>query len=298
MERKWTGKTQGGTFGQKSVLFYFKYGSLRLAYLFLYLIIPFYLIFDRKGYNAMHWYSKYCVNTEKKNHIPFIFRLFYNFGQVFIDRFALFGNPKNRFRFTYENKEIFDQYLLSEKGFLVTSAHVGNFELLSYSIEKTSKTIHPILFGGEAEVFQKLRNKIFLDKNIDPIILNEDGSYIFEINNALQKGGIVSMPADRTFGKIKEFKTQFLGHEATFPLGVFHIAVSLNIPILTIFVVKEKYKHYKVYVNELKGDRAQKNKMVAAELLGNEYVQNLEKIIRKYPNQWYNFYKFWDANEN
>jgi len=297
MERKWSGKTQGGTFGQKSVLFYFKYGSLRLAYLFLYFIIPFYLIFDRKGYKAMHWYSKYCVNKERKFHLPFIFSIFHNFGQVFIDRFAVFGNPKNKFQFIYENKEIFDQYLLGEKGFLVTSAHVGNFELLSYSIEKTKKTIHPILFGGEAEVFQKLRNSIFSDKNIDPIILNEEGNYIFEINNALQNGGIVSMPADRTYGKSKEFTTQFLGHTATFPLGVFHVAVTLNVPLLTIFVVKEKYKVYKVYINELITDRDQKNKNQAAELLGNAYVQNLEKIVQKYPNQWYNFYRFWDSPE-
>lgn len=295
MDRKWSGKTQGGTFGQKSVLFYFKYGSLRLAYLFLYFIIPFYLIFDRKGYHAIHWYSKHCINKKRSFHLPFIFKNFYNFGQVFIDRFALFGNPKNRFEFIYENKELFDQYLKGEKGFIVTSAHVGNFELLSYSIDKIEKTLHPILFGGEAEVFQKLRSGVFSDKNIEPIILNEEGSYIFEINNALQKGGIVSMPADRTIGKSKVFTTQFLGHSATFPLGVFHIASSLDVPILTIFVVKEKYKVYKVYISELQVDREVQNKHKTAELLGNAYVHNLERILQKYPNQWYNFYQFWDS---
>lgn len=298
MDRKWTGKTQGGTFGQKSVLFYFKYGSLRLAYLFLYFIIPFYLIFDRKGYHAIYWYSKHCINKKRSFHLPFIFKNFYNFGQVFIDRFALFGNPENRFEFIYENKEIFDQYLKGEKGFLVTSAHVGNFELLSYSIDKIEKILHPILFGGEAEVFQKLRSAVFSDKNIEPIILNEDGSYIFEINNSLQKGGIVSMPADRTIGNSKVFTTQFLGHPATFPLGVFHIASSLDVPILTIFVVKEKYKVFKVYVSELQVDREAQNKYKTAELLGNAYVQNLEKILQKYPNQWYNFYQFWDSNKS
>lgn len=297
MEKEWSGKTQGGTFGQKSVLFYFKFGSLRLVYLFLYLVIPFYLIFDRKGYRAIHWYSKNCIDQNRKFHLPFIFRLYHNFGQVFIDRFAVFGNKKNRFKFILEHKELFESYLTQENGFIITSAHVGNFELLSYSIEKTPKTIHPILYGGEAEVFQKLRTDLFKEKNISPIILNEDGSFIFEINAALQKGGIVSMPADRTVGKSKEFTTDFLGHEATFPLGVFQIAATLEVPVLTIFVVKEKFKTYKVYIDELVIDRDTHNKVERANALGKEYVSNLEKILRNYPSQWYNFYMFWNSNK-
>lgn len=297
MEKKWSGKTQGGTFGQTSVLFYFKYGSLRLAYLFLYLIIPFYLIFDRKGYRATYWYSKNCIHKTRKVHVPFIFRIYHNFGQVFIDRFAVFGNKNNKFKFTFENKDIFENYLSQDKGFLIASAHVGNFELLGYSIQKTAKTIHPILYGGEAEVFQKLRTDIFKDKNISPIILDDEGSYIFEINNALQKGEIVSMPTDRSLGKTKEFRTDFLGHKATFPLGIFHIATTLQVPVLTIFVVKEKYKTYKVYINELLVERNTLNKTETAEGLGKAYVKDLERIVQKYPSQWYNFYMFWDSKK-
>ena len=62
MKRAWSGKTQGGKWGQKFVLYYFKHGSLRLLYLVLYLVIPFYLIFDRKGYRATRWYAQKVGN--------------------------------------------------------------------------------------------------------------------------------------------------------------------------------------------------------------------------------------------
>lgn len=294
MERNWSGKTQGGTFGQKFVLFYFKYGSLRFMYLILYLVIPFYILFDKKGVNAIKWYALNGLKMNPKQKWNFIFKVYHNFGQVFLDRFAIFGNPKTKFQFIVENQKAFDQLISSDKGFIIVSAHFGNFELMSYSMGKMKKTLHPILFGGEADVFRKLRETIFKDKNIEPIVLDQSGSYIFEIHSALQKGDVVSMTADRTFGNMKQFKTLFLNHNATFPLGVFQIAASLDLPIVSIFVLKEGFKTYKVYVNPIQFNENSINHSEKAKLLGSQYVQHLENLIKKYPTQWYNFYPFWD----
>lgn len=297
MDRSWSGKTQGGTFGQKSVLLFFKYGSLRFAYLLLYLVVPFYLIFDHKGVKSMKWYAKNCIHVKPGNIIPFIFKIYRNFGQVFLDRFAVFGNKKNRFHFEFINNPIFESLLEQEKGFIIVSAHVGNFELLSYSFGSIPKKIHPILYGGEAIVFQQLRETIFKGRNIEPIVLDETGSYIFDINSALIQGDIVSMPADRTFGKIKHFEHSFLGNQADFPLGVFQIAASLEIPIISIFVVKEKYKTYQVHVNKVEVSDFSGTKKEHALRLGSTFVKNLEQIIQKYPTQWYNFYPFWNEQD-
>ncbi len=294
MDRSWSGKTQGGTFGQKSVLLFFKYGSLRFAYLLLYLVIPFYLIFDKKGVKSMKWYAKNCIHIKPGKLIPFIFQIYHNFGQVFLDRFAVFGNKKNKFYFKFINNQIFESLLKQEKGFMIVSAHVGNFELLSYSFGSIPKTIHPILYGGEAIVFQQLRETIFKGRKIEPIVLDETGSYIFDINSALIQGDIVSMPADRTFGKIKHFEHPFLGHHADFPLGVFQIAATLEIPIISIFVVKEKYKTYQVQVNKVEVSNFSGTKKEHALLLGDAFVKKLEQIIQKNPTQWYNFYPFWN----
>lgn len=294
MERSWSGKTQGGTFGQKFVLFYFKYGSLRFIYLILHLIIPFYLLFDKKGVKAMTWYALHCIRINPKKKWRFLFQLYHHFGQVFLDRFAIFGNPNTKFHFTIENQTIFDQKINSEKGLMIVSAHFGNFELLSYSMGKMEKTLHPILFGGEAEVFKQLRATVFKDKNIDPIVLDQTGTYIFDIHNALQKGDIVSMTADRIFGNMKQFKTPFLNHTATFPLGVFQIAASLDIPMLSIFVLKVGFKKYKVVIHPIEMEDKPIHKNDKAKLLGEQYVKQLEMLVQQYPTQWYNFFPYWD----
>ena len=293
-QKNWSGKTQGGTFGQKAIYYYFRFGSLRVIYGLLFFIIPFYMIFSRKGYRASAWYAKHILHIKHWKTAFFVFRNFYAFGTVFLDRFAIFGNSKRKFRFTIENNELFTEQLRQPQGFLIASAHIGNYEIMSYSFEQFEKKIHPILYGEEAAVFQKLRTGFFQQRNIEPIILSHDGSHIFEIYNAIKNGNIVSMPTDRSMGDVKTFRIDFLGNPASFPAGAFHLAASFNVPILTIFAVKKSYRHYKIMIQKLTPPETG-NKEEKALFLCREYVKSLEKTLLQYPEQWYNFYPFWET---
>ena len=293
-QKNWSGKTQGGTFGQKAIYYYFRFGSLRVIYGLLFFIIPFYMIFSRKGYRASAWYAQHILHVKHWKTVFFVFRNFYAFGTVFLDRFAIFGNSKRKFRFTIENNELFMEQLRQPQGFLIASAHIGNYEIMSYSFEQFEKKIYPILYGEEAAVFQKLRTGFFQQRNIEPIILSHDGSHIFEIYNAIKNGNIVSMPTDRSMGEVKTFRIDFLGNSAPFPAGAFHLAASFNVPILTIFAVKKSYRHYKIMIQKLTPPETG-NKEEKALFLCREYVNSLEKTLLQYPEQWYNFYPFWET---
>jgi predicted LPLAT superfamily acyltransferase len=292
-QKNWSGKTQGGAFGQKAIYYYFRYGSLRVIYGLLLLIIPFYMLFSRKGYRASAWYARHILHIKRWKIPFFVFRNFYAFGTVFLDRFALFGNPKRKFCFTIENNHLFTELLEQPQGFLIASAHIGNYEITGYSLEQYKKKIYPLLYGEEAEIFQKLRTTIFQQRNIEPVLLRQDGTHIFEINNALKNGDIVSMPVDRSLGNIKTFKTEFLGKSALFPAGFFHLAATYNVPVLTIFVVKERYRHYKICIQKLTQPETE-NKAEKALMLCREFVKYLEETLSRYPEQWYNFYPFWE----
>lgn len=291
-KKNWSGKTQGGTFGQKAIYYYFRYGSLRVIYGLLFFIIPFYMIFSRKGYRSTAWYAQNILHLKSWKIPFFVFRNFYAFGKVFLDRFAIFGNPNRKFHFTIENDHIFTELLTQPQGFLIASAHLGNYEILGYSLKQVEKKMHPILYGEEAEVFQKFRTHFFEQNNLEPIILTHDGSHIFEINNALRNGDIVSMPADRTMGNTKSFDMNFLGKIAPFPAGIFHLATTFNISVLTIFAVKESYRHYKIFIQKLPQSTETTNEKKAL-LLCHEFVKSLEETLLQYPEQWYNFYPFW-----
>ena len=55
--------------------------------------------------------------------------------------------------------------------------------------------------------------------------------------------------------------------------------------------MKEARKHYHLYA------RTAQVKHRSAKALLKEYTQSLERMLNKYPLQWFNYFDFWDVNK-
>ena len=64
--------------------------------------------------------------------------------------------------------------------------------------------------------------------------------------------------------------------------------------MVAMFVMKEGVRRYRAYVTRI-GERlsADLAPIKRAEAMAVEYAALLEKMVRKYPSQWFNFYDFW-----
>jgi predicted LPLAT superfamily acyltransferase len=215
---------------------------------------------------------------------------------VILDRFAVFSSRKNLFDIELIGNERFMQLLESEKGFVIVGSHVGNFEIAGYFFSQNKKKINAIVYGGEAEIVQRNRSKLLNDNNVELIPVCDDMSHLFAANIALQRGEIVSMPADRLFGSAKSVECQFLNNKANFPVGAFALATTFDIDVLAIFCIKISANKYKIFVQPLCTNVAHNAHTSKKEKISNfvqNYVSELEKIVKKYPEQWFNFYEFW-----
>ena len=88
----------------------------------------------------------------------------------------------------------------------------------------------------------------------------------------------------------------FLGAEAPFPAGPFILPVKFNVPVSFVFAMKERSDHYHFYATKPVSYNTAKNSRerdIQAENLLNEYIVELEIILEKYPDQWFNYYDFW-----
>jgi len=63
-----------------------------------------------------------------------------------------------------------------------------------------------------------------------------------------------------------------------------------------MFVVNESYRYYKVFIQKLVSP-VYGTKEEKAQFLCREYVKSLEKTLRQYPEQWYNFFPFWEEQK-
>lgn len=124
------------------------------------------------------------------------------------------------------------------------------------------------------------------------IAIRPDMGHLFEINEALANGEIVSMPSDRLFGSEKCIAKDFLGAEAHFPYGPFSIATMRGLQVIAVNVVKTKAKKYKIIVTPLPYDTIAPRKEQISQL-SSAYVNELERVVKIYPTQWYNYFEFW-----
>ena len=296
--RQWTGKTGGGSFGQKSLFAILAKINVSALYPILYIVIPFYLLFGRKGYKAI---SAYFRNRFGMNGLQAFFATCKNhilFGQVVLDKFALLAGNTEQFSVTVDNVEAFNQAIDQPQGFFVASAHIGNFELAGHCLHQNKKRMNGIAFGGESETMLKRRAEAFEKSNFKLIPVRDDMSHLFAIKQAIEAGDIITIPCDRMFGSPKSYTCDFLGKPAQFPIGTFRIAAQLDAPVYVVFIMKEHGRNYHGYVRQLMPPENEKSSIKKAEYLGKQYVSELETIVKKYPHQWFNYYDFWNELSN
>jgi predicted LPLAT superfamily acyltransferase len=101
------------------------------------------------------------------------------------------------------------------------------------------------------------------------------------------------MHADRFLEGNKTIDLEFLGEKAKFPIGPFLMSAGFNVPVSLVFAFKESNKHYHYFGSRLIEREGHENKKDFAQRLARSYVQELEKKLREYPEQWFNYYDFW-----
>ena len=293
--RDWQGKTQGGKFGLKPLLLFFRIFPLSVGYFILWFIIPFYILFARKGYKSIYHYFR-----ERRGLGPFksfvnTFKNHYIFGQILLDRFALFAGKKNVFSVNVERNDIIIDLIAKKRGGIIISSHVGNFEIAGYLFNLGDSKMHGLIFGEENPTLLQFRDKILSKNNISLIPVSPDLSHMFTIMNVIKKGEFVAVPGDRSFHGTRVHSCEFLGKKTNFPTGVFSMAEKLNVPIISLFVMKSGSKAYNIYLKKIEPDTEKKYNTKQEKIVGHleVFVKEVENIVNKYPEQWFNFYDFW-----
>lgn len=287
----WPGTTYGNRWMHKCLISTLRILDVRLLYLFASIfVIPVCLVLNPsrktayKYFREIHKYGRFkAAWATYINHC--------NFAQVVIDKFAMYAGKK--FEVTVEGMDQFNALASGEEGFLHLSSHIGNYEIAGYTLISERKTINAVVYAHEKASVMENRNNMFTKTNIKMITLKEDMSHLFEIDQALCNGDIVSFPTDRFMGQTKCIEALFFGKTAKFPQGPFSVAAMRGLNVLCINVMKTELKKYKIYVTQLNYDKEQPRKEQIRQL-SHAYVAELEKRVLEYPTQWYNFFDFWN----
>lgn len=277
---------------QRMLIRWFKHTPLAIPYFCMAWMIPFYMAFNHKSYLAIYHYFRKRHGYGRVKAFSHVYLNHFRFGQVIIDRFAMFAG--RHFKLEVDGQELFDELDSCEEGFLIISSHVGNYELAGYSLAPQGKTFNVLVFAGETEQVMKGRESMFEGKRIRMIPVQADMSHVFAINAALAEGNIISIPGDRVFGSPRHMSVDFMGDKANFPLGPFAIAAQRGINVLTVFVMKQSMYKYHIRVKRLQMSESLK-KTEKPKALAEAFACELESTMREFPDQWFNYFNFWEA---
>ena len=275
---------------QRSLIAMFRVLPLWLLYGVMALVVPFYMIFNRKGFNAMYAFFRQRMGFGGWKSFWKVYANHFRFGQIILDRFGVYAGKKYQFR--TDGQELFDELESKPEAFLQLSSHVGNYEIAGYSLVPKQKQFSILVYAGETETVMQNRQRILSQHNMQMIPVSEDMSHLFALNAAIDRGDIVSMPADRIFGSQKGAECQFFGQTARFPLGAFAMAAQKNVSALAVFVMKEGMRKYHIIVRKITADPTANHRVQMAQM-AQSFATNLEDVVRQYPTQWFNYFDFW-----
>ena len=290
-EQEWAGTTYGNAWMHKWLIRMLRHIDVRILYLFVAIfVIPVCLVLNPSRGIAYRYFRHRIGYGRLKS----AWKTYVNhclFGQVVVDKFAMYAGKQ--FDVEIENyNEFTTRASRKEEGFVQLSAHIGSYEIAGYTLAVEGKSFNALVFAGEKASVMQNRDKMFAGTNIKMIAIQQDMSHLFEIDKALTDGGIVSMPADRINGSQKCIEHVFLGAKAKFPLGPFSVATMRGLDVLAVNVMKDSLLGYKIYVTPLAYDK-EASRQEQIRQLSSAYVAELEKRVRQYPTQWYNYFEFW-----
>lgn len=280
--KAWAGKTDGTPWMHRTLIALLKGIDVRVFYAIMAIIVPFYMIFNRKGYRS----TKSFFQKRGEVGIRCLLHIYLNhfrFGQIIIDRFAVYAGK--HFDFESDGKDNIDNKMELPQGFIMMSSHVGNWELVGCMLNSKYKKINLLVYGGEKSAITENRNRLLGNHNMELVSVSDDMSHIFKMNAAIDNGEVVNIAADRLFGSPKHIDCPFLGATAPFPMGPFAFATQKKVDAFAVFMMKTSAKKYKLIVRPLAaGDAC---------VIANAYARELESIVNEYPYQWFNYFDFW-----
>ena len=217
--------------------------------------------------------------------------VFRNFAKYLVDffRFERLDRAYIDKNIKLENLHYFDQVLAKGKGVVVLTAHLGNWELGGVVIAQLGYPFWAVALPHKNkkvnDFFDGQRNR----KGVKVIAMGKAvRSCITEIRN----NHMVALVGDRDFSE-KGIVLDFFGKPMHFPEGPAALSLMTGASIVPGFMLRNPDDSFTLRIEKPVEFTPSGNKEKdLADLIG-VYKNIIQDYVRKYPEQWYVFRKFW-----
>ena len=288
----WQGKSKGTPLGYRIFVWVLKKWGVLPAYFLLRFVVLYYFFFSFKASRQIYLLYHRKLRYSRVTSIIKLYKNYYLLGQSIIDKVVVMSGIKNKFSFNFDGEENLRKITGLQKGGMLLSAHIGNWDVAGHLFKRLETRINIVIYDGEHEQIKEYLESVTGKRNVNIIVIKNDLSHIYAISEAFTNNEFVCMHADRFMEGSKTMPAEFLGEQARFPMGPFLLAAKFKVPVSFVFAVKENKLHYHLFASEIKEYTNPEKGPVMQEML-TDYAAEMEKKLKQYPEQWFNYYNFW-----
>jgi predicted LPLAT superfamily acyltransferase len=225
-----------------------------------------------------------------------VYRHFHCFASILLDRVYLISGRYACFEVQVHGQELVDELARSGKGCLLLGAHVGSFEMLRFlAQEGRGFPVKLAMYEQNARKMNAAYDAIDPARAMPIIALGKIDSML-RVEEALERGEIVGLLADRTISDKGTTRCSFLGEDARFPTGPIRLGTMLGRPMILMFCLFRGGNRYEVHFERLSDPafRHGEHRSEALERSVQQFASRLERYCRLAPYNWFNFYDYWE----
>ena len=175
-------------------------------------------------------------------------------------------------------REAFD----AGRGVILVTGHIGNWELGGVFFGHLGVKVNVVTLPDGSRQIDAIREVYRGQYSINTIVLDGSPFASLEMMGALKRGDMVAMLVDR-WGEAEGVASSFFGGMHYFPRGPFVLSRATGAPILPAFVVRDGASYRGIVEPPFVVGQDDFGPYAA------RLSQTLERIIRRYPDQWYYF---------
>ncbi|MFA5807956.1 MAG: hypothetical protein WC978_06255 [bacterium] len=212
-------------------------------------------------------------------------RIFRNFARNLVDygRFhTITDEALDRLLPSVQHLHFLEESFAKGRGVILVTGHIGNWELGALFFGRHGFKINVVTVPEGSERIDSIRGAYRTRQDIRTIVVDGSPFSSLEIVAALRRGEIVAMLVDRWEGA-DGVPAKFFGADRSFPRGPFVLSRATGAPIIPAFIVRDGNIYRGVvdppfFMEESEDEPGARR-----------VSESLERMIRTYPDQWYDF---------
>ena len=217
-------------------------------------------------------------------------RNYRNFLKMLADYFYTAGAHPEKIRPLLSEWRGFEHFTAARergKGTIIITGHIGNWELGGILLAAEGFPVTVISLEEPAPELTKWREDYRKRLGIKTITVGQDKFAFVEMINTLRRNEFLAMLIDRPYAQ-SGVPVQFFGKETLFSNAPSLLWKHTGATVLPAFVLQNDGHRYLSFAEapiemEREADTENTQRMASA----------FEEIIRRYPDQWYNYVRIW-----